>query len=332
MITGRLKAKIQELRIPKTIRSKFRSISQDEQHKLRTVIIQEYIQNVTYSIDNTPEKYLSTEEGKFDLENHLIHRLNVFRNFIIPWLSSIRQIEKSNVLEIGSGTGCSTLALGEQGASVTGIDIDEASIKVARFRTELYGVKCTFLKENAVNINRFTKGSFDTIIFFASLEHMTIDERIDSLRKAWDLLSNGGVLAIIETPNRLWFKDDHTAMLPFFHWLPDQLAYYYSSVSPRVNFYRFSNELGSQIPEIFHRLGRGVSYHEFEIALGKDVLSNVAGDLYSYLLKRRINPLSIPKAALSIENRYSKLLKKINPSIDSSFFNPYLNLAFMKRS
>jgi S-adenosylmethionine-dependent methyltransferase len=220
------------------------------------------------------------------------------------------------------------LALAEQGAIVTGIDIDEASIQVAKNRAQLYDADYTIFQENATNINKFSDQSFDFIIFFAALEHMTINERIDSLKKAWSQLSKGAILVIIETPNRLWFRDGHTSLLPFFHWLPDQLAFYYSSMSPRNNFYRFANDIGNEVPETFHRLGRGASYHEFEIAMGKDALSNVVGDLDSFMLK---NPLCALKNVFYKGNGYYNLIKQINPQIHSSFFHQDLNLAIGKK-
>jgi S-adenosylmethionine-dependent methyltransferase len=97
---------------------------------------------------------------------------------------------------------------------------------------------------------------------------MTYEERLLSLKAAWSLLGSGCLLAIIESPNRLWYFDDHTSNLPFYHWLPDELAleflkrsrnYYFDPV-----FERFDET--SQIELI--RRGRGVSFHEFELALG----------------------------------------------------------------
>src|SRR5215510_3610517 len=77
-----------------------------------------------------PEGYLSTEWGRNDLQNHLCVRLDTDRHAIIPWLDEARSLRDSSVLEIGCGTGCSTIALAEQGAMVTAIDVDEHSLKV----------------------------------------------------------------------------------------------------------------------------------------------------------------------------------------------------------
>ena len=58
---------------------------------------------------------------------------------------------------------------------------------------------------------------------------MTHRERLRSLQVASRMLVDDGVLCIIEAPNRLWPFDSHTADLPFFHWLPDELRWSTSS-------------------------------------------------------------------------------------------------------
>ena len=93
-----------------------------------------------------------------------------------------------------------------------------------------------------------------------------MEERIETLKKCEKILNKGGYLIIIEAPNRLWYFDSHTSELPFFQWLPDNLAYLYSKHSPKVTFRE--NYLDNNYKELigFLRRGRGVSYHEFELA------------------------------------------------------------------
>src|SRR6185369_13180936 len=60
-----------------------------------------------------PEGYLETDWGRNDLENHLSRRLEADRTKIVPWLDAARPLRDSSVLEIGCGTGGSTVALAE---------------------------------------------------------------------------------------------------------------------------------------------------------------------------------------------------------------------------
>jgi Methyltransferase domain len=85
------------------------------------------------------EKYLPSVYQQ-DLEDHLYNRIRDDRQRIIPWLDHVRPLNGARILEIGCGTGSSTVALTEQGAVVTGIDVDEDVLVVARDRCEAYGV------------------------------------------------------------------------------------------------------------------------------------------------------------------------------------------------
>jgi ubiquinone/menaquinone biosynthesis C-methylase UbiE len=81
----------------------------------------------------------------------------------------------------------------------TGIDVDEDALVVARDRCEAYGVDATLKEIDGQQLlSNFSPGSFDFIIYFACLEHMTVAERLESLQQAWSLLPSGEIVAIIE--------------------------------------------------------------------------------------------------------------------------------------
>jgi S-adenosylmethionine-dependent methyltransferase len=213
--------------------------------------------------------YLSSDEGQNDLQDHLYRRLDACRNKVIPWLSNAKPLCGSRILEIGCGTGASTVALAEQGADVTAVDVLETSLSVARDRCNVYDLNVDFHCINAIEVHKAFAGQhFDFIIFFATLDHMTHNERIIAMKSTWDMLSAGSYWCLIETPNRLWYYDTHTSRLPFYLWLPDDLAFLYSRFSPRkpfCNLYRGEIDDDSRLD--FLRRGRGVSFHEFELAM-----------------------------------------------------------------
>ncbi|MGH8323085.1 MAG: class I SAM-dependent methyltransferase, partial [Steroidobacteraceae bacterium] len=241
------------------------------------------------------------------------------------------------ILEIGCGTGASTVALADQGAVVTAIDVDGASVKVARTRCAAYGVEAEFRELNAVDAAAALRGRcFDFIIFFAVLEHMTHAERLGAMRATWRMLCDGGLWSVVEAPNRLWFFDSHTALLPFFHWLPDELAFVYASRSPRKAISdvgrKVSDEVYTAAPQdemlSFLRHGRGVSFHEFDLALGSASELDVVSSLESYLRARR--PLRRMRHALSRQGRYSRFIRSLHPQLHSGFCEPNLDLVIRK--
>jgi S-adenosylmethionine-dependent methyltransferase len=266
------------------------------------------------------EKNYTSEAYTNDLRAHLIDRVETDRVTYIPWFNKTVQLEGANILEIGCGTGSSTIALAEQGAIVTGIDLDEGALKVARDRCEIYNVPVTIIFGNACDVfNQLQNQKFDIIIFYACVEHMVYKERIDCLRKYYDLLPNGSYLSIVETPNRLWYFDTHTSLLPFFHWLPNNVAFDYSRFSNRINFKELYFEHSDEKFLHFLRRGRGFSFHELEIALD---ISAEKFNVVDYIRH------SLPQD--SLDNEFHKLLTQINPKISKGFFYPSVDVIIKK--
>jgi 2-polyprenyl-3-methyl-5-hydroxy-6-metoxy-1,4-benzoquinol methylase len=276
------------------------------------------------------EQWLATAEGREDLLDHTTRRLASSRNKVIPWLDSAKPLAGARVLEIGCGTGASTVALAEQGASVTAIDIDDESLHVARVRCEAHNVSCQLVKANGADAARILQGDkFDFVIFFACLEHMTHSERMQGMHDTWNALHPGALWCVVETPNRLWFFDDHTAQLPFYHWLPDELAFAYSQFSPREPFRSSYRSLSSTSLEGFLRHGRGVSFHEFELTMDKAANLDVVSSLPLWWR----SPGLLRDLARRYRRRFrlERMLASFQPDIHLGFFQPYLDLIIRKR-
>lgn len=273
--------------------------------------------------------YLATPRGRQDLADHLTGRLESDRRNIIAWLDSVQALAGSRILEIGCGTGASTIALAEQGARVIGLDIDTVALKDAAERCRIYGLDVSFMTGNAAGArNYFSPGQFDLIIFYAALEHMTHGERITALGGSWALLPPGGVLAVVDTPNRLWYFDSHTALAPFFHWLPDDVALEYARLCPRETFNKAFLELSDTSYVELMRWGRGVSFHEFELAIDKIELNSSVSCNSSFARQKRL--FNWLKWRLSSDRNYEMLLRRLRPDVHMAFFQPYLNLTIRK--
>jgi 2-polyprenyl-3-methyl-5-hydroxy-6-metoxy-1,4-benzoquinol methylase len=272
-----------------------------------------------------PPGYLETEQGLKDLANHLTIRLQIARTQVVPWLESIISLQTARVLEIGCGTGSSLVAMAERGAEVVGVDLDEGALQVARSRCSLHSVNAELHVANAMEVAKlFRNTSFDIVIFYAALEHMVHEERLQAIADTWAMLRPGDLWCVVETPNRLWHTDNHTAGLPFYHWLPDELAFKYARFSERTNFRECYNEPTPERLLHFRRRGRGVSYHEFHIALG---LSN-AFEVVSYK-----NEFLTRLGWLSKEPRsdsYVALLSQLVPDVHPGFLQEHLDIVLRK--
>ena len=308
--------------LPPHIQANVRAID-----KSRTDSIEQSLRNNYFA--GCPEAYLSTDLGRNDLENHLSRRLETARSRIIPWLDEVRSLRDASILEIGCGTGCSTVALAEQGAKVTAIDVDGPSLVVAGERCRAYGLDVAFVHANATQVEELFPGRhFDWIIFDAALEHMITGERLSAMRSTWKMLDNGALWSVIETPNRLWYFDAHTSLLPFHMWLPDELAFEYSRFSPRENYRELYRLYSDESRLHFLRRGRGVSFHEFELTM------KPASDLKvrSSLKMESVRPglMGFFKQTFSNEQRYVSLLRKLAPELHEGFLQSFLYLIIEK--
>ena len=308
--------------IPHHLSANFRTIDKPGLDRIEAALREHYFTRF-------PQEYLSTDWGRNDLQNHLVRRLDADRKLIVPWLDAVRPLRNASILEIGCGTGGSTVALAEQGAAVIAVDVDSSSLTVASERCRAYGLDVNFAHANATEVHqRFAGREFDYIIFYAALEHMTMEERLSAMRSTWQMLPTRGLWCVIDTPNRLWYYDSHTSLLPFHMWLPDELAFEYSRFSPRQNYRELYREYTPEAKLDFLRRGRGVSFHEFELTMKPLNELKIKSSLN--LTNRKTGPLAPLKWRLSPERRYISLFRRIAPDLHEGFLQSYLNLIIEK--
>lgn len=324
---------------PEHLARRHRRIGADGMERIRRALVERYYRSPELFADpQDAVAFLASPEGREDLGHHLEGRLAQDRATVAPWLDGLRPLLGSRILEIGCGTGSSTVALAEQGAEVVGVDLNPAALAVARLRCEVAGLEAELVERNATDLaDLLADRPFDLVIFFASLEHMTVPERLLALRGAWDGLAPGAHLAVTDTPNRLWWYDEHTSWAPFFQWLPDELAVRYASRSPRAGFREqfdpgpAPDRAAAKDDAILRlaRWGRGVSYHDFEVALDTpaDQLAVVSA------LGRFLGHGRPPRAwlrRLGADGRFEALLATQVPGVDPAFLAPSLDLVLRR--
>ncbi|HXQ38838.1 MAG TPA: hypothetical protein VN843_32850, partial [Anaerolineales bacterium] len=129
----------------------------------------------------------------------------------------------------------------------------------------------------------------------------------------------------LETEQGLKDMANHlTNWLPFYHWLPDELAFKYARCSERTNFRECYDESTPERQLHFLRRGRGVSFHELQVALGTadafDVVSYKNGFLkqLGWLSKNQMS------------DSYVTLLSQLVPEVHVAFLQEYLDIILRK--
>jgi ubiquinone/menaquinone biosynthesis C-methylase UbiE len=231
------------------------------------------------------QAYLNSDQFKHDVAEHVHRRTTRFHDHLVPWIGRVFDLKGATALEIGSGTGSSTLAFSPYVEKLHCYEIDEKSTRAAKermrlfnvsnvsFEGELFGPQCRFIQDGKVA---------DVVLFVAVIEHMTFEEMSTCLRAAYACLRPGGIIVVAETPNRLTVTDYHSSWINFYQWLPPEIRERYYDRSPRQHFAHDIGAVRAKNPfhtaERLTRWGNGVSYHDFELALGNDVHNCVVAD------------------------------------------------------
>jgi SAM-dependent methyltransferase len=278
------------------------------------------------------ESYLGapmTDPRVFDkLCGELFIRMATSEATFVPWLKQHVPLDGATVVEIGAGSGSSTVPYAPLVRSVTAVDIDPTEAEHARERHRLLGVdnvRVEVLPGDWLEPgSTFDYGTLiapaDMVICYALLEHLKIDERLQMLRECWQHLRPGGYFVFFESPNRLMPFDWHSNLLPFSEILPDRLLAHYVTRSSRWNIPNgFADET------TMYRWGRGASFHEFDLAIGLGAFEVVA-DGYSPYARPQLyfRPHDALEAALH------EVFDKQDPPIPHGFARPSLDLILHK--
>ena len=239
----------------------------------------------TFYKDNPMIDITNEEVFARDLDAHTERRFRVFENLIESWLKiAAPNMHEMTAIEIGSGTGSSTLAFASQVKKLVSFEIDGKATDAAEARLHHFGLNnVDFRRELFSPEAEIVKSGepVHMIVLCAVLEHMTLAERREALQTAWKLLVPGGFLVVTDTPNRFAVFDDHTSLLPYYSALPPDIQREYIKFSPRKDLVTsIANTHEDDIAETITRWGSGISYHDFELAIGKDIHRNIILDGY----------------------------------------------------
>jgi len=131
-------------------------------------------------------------------------------------LSLIGGVKGKKVLDAGCGYGYYSVLLAKRGATVTGIDISERMIELAKKNAHKASVECEFFVCDMQDLSVFTKNSFDMVI--SSIVVGYLDNLEKAFSEVFRILKGNGVFAFSENHPLLkgsWEKDSKGKRL---HW------------------------------------------------------------------------------------------------------------------
>lgn len=109
---------------------------------------------------------------------------------------------KIRLLEVGCGVGRHSLELAKLGYQVTGLDISEQGIRIARKKAREENLSVHFICTDAQKTN-LPDLSFDMVLFIDSLHHFYYRGFYEVIKETKRLLKKGGQLVLSE-PNHLY--------------------------------------------------------------------------------------------------------------------------------
>jgi ubiquinone/menaquinone biosynthesis C-methylase UbiE len=141
----------------------------------------------------TGERFLPSLSGEIAYEHW--HRYAFARRFV----------KDKRVLDAACGEGYGTALLGAVAASVTGVDIDMASIDRAR-TTYAEGKRIRFIASSCTGLP-LPSGSIDVVVSFETIEHLDAADQLAMLIEFARVLPPEGLL-IMSSPNRRLYSDE----------------------------------------------------------------------------------------------------------------------------
>ena len=116
-----------------------------------------------------------------------LHDINPLR---AGWIDEHADVAGKNVVDVGCGGGLLCEALAHRGASVTGIDMGEAPLSVARLHQLESGVSVDYVQSTAEALAEERAGEFSVVTCLEMLEH--VPDPASVIRACYKMVKPGG--------------------------------------------------------------------------------------------------------------------------------------------
>ncbi len=188
----------------------------DVENRLREKIVEHY---------SFQQAYMSPAEFDEFVEFRVYNEENQGQ-----WVSTLNALagglEGKEVLDVGCGDGGFIVALKKEYKTVgiKGCDLSADNIAMADLRGEKFGLDPETFCLNDVTGLPFDDNSFDVVVMFDVLEHVSNPHEI--LSEISRVLRSGGCF-FSSMPNLLWPKESHLRLW-FIHWMPRVIKEWYA--------------------------------------------------------------------------------------------------------
>jgi 2-polyprenyl-6-hydroxyphenyl methylase/3-demethylubiquinone-9 3-methyltransferase len=134
-------------------------------------------------------KFSKNAANWWDMEGEYkpLHAINPLR---LAYINQSAPLRAKTVIDIGCGGGILTESMQKLGAEVTGIDMSEAALSVAKLHLHESGCKVEYIHTTVENIAEQRKGQYDVVTCLEMLEH--VPDPISVIKACAALVKPGG--------------------------------------------------------------------------------------------------------------------------------------------
>jgi len=116
-----------------------------------------------------------------------LHEINPLR---LDYIDNLASIATKKVVDVGCGGGILAESMAQRGATVTGIDLGETPLTVARLHGMESGVDVTYTQISAESLSEQQAGQFDVVTCMEMLEH--VPDPASTIHACAQLVKPGG--------------------------------------------------------------------------------------------------------------------------------------------
>ena len=133
---------------------------------------------------------------KRDQDRDFLSYARPYYRLSCPEIDIFRQNGVRSVCDAGCGYGAYALALASNGFSVTALDVSETAVEIAGRVLDRYGCPLAGRRTGSVLDTGYPDETFDGVICFSVLDHLTVPEAKKALRELTRVTVPGGLLLL----------------------------------------------------------------------------------------------------------------------------------------